>query len=127
MAGGTILVVGVDERSRLPGDVAGRFIGTGMHGGTIYVRGEVDKDHLGQEVEATVVTAQECGELRTLLKLYATYFPPARENSGNMEIGSGTRFDLVELSKAAKEIVESVFTRIRPASSRPYKNLYSSM
>ena len=31
-------------------DLAGNYIGTGMHGGVIYIRGEMDPFQLGKEV-----------------------------------------------------------------------------
>lgn len=46
MAGGIILLLGMfSDKPDAP--VAGRSLGTGMHGGVIYVRGEVPEDQLG--------------------------------------------------------------------------------
>ena len=48
MAGGIIIVLG---RGLEPGERhPSRYIGTGMHGGVIYLRGAVDERFLGKEV-----------------------------------------------------------------------------
>ncbi|MBN2072933.1 MAG: hypothetical protein JW770_03190, partial [Actinobacteria bacterium] len=63
MAGGIIILLGLHNRQpgffpggqiRQNGQVrqaAGSFIGTGMHGGTIYVRGDIEEHKLGKEVK----------------------------------------------------------------------------
>src|SRR3972149_2759181 len=46
MAGGVLILLGLDTTGPLVGD----YLGTGMHGGTIFIRGEVDKKLCGAEV-----------------------------------------------------------------------------
>src|SRR3989338_5047997 len=48
MAGGIIILLGLERRPGQP--IAGDYLGTGMHGGTIFVRGEVDNRRVGKEV-----------------------------------------------------------------------------
>jgi glutamate synthase domain-containing protein 3 len=48
MAGGIIVLLGLEKRAGQP--IAGDYLGTGMHGGTIFVRGEVDSRRVGKEV-----------------------------------------------------------------------------
>jgi len=43
MAGGIIIVLNIDKEGNDLGKIKGRFIGTGIHGGSIYIRGDVDK------------------------------------------------------------------------------------
>ena len=50
MAGGTVIVLGLNNNNSSPNRIVGNFIGAGMHGGTIYIRGEVEKSQLGKEV-----------------------------------------------------------------------------
>ena len=45
MAGGLLVLLGMGDE---PGPVAGSYLGTGMHGGTIYVRGELKEHQLGR-------------------------------------------------------------------------------
>jgi glutamate synthase domain-containing protein 3 len=46
MAGGVLVLLGLNGG----GEHKARFIGTGMHGGVIYLRGSVEKYQLGREV-----------------------------------------------------------------------------
>jgi glutamate synthase domain-containing protein 3 len=48
MSGGTIILLGLEKRPGQP--LAGDYLGTGMHGGAIFVRGEVDSRRVGKEV-----------------------------------------------------------------------------
>ena len=48
MAGGLLVLLGMN--SRIEGPLVGGYLGTGMHGGTIYLRGEVEPWQCGKEV-----------------------------------------------------------------------------
>ena len=48
MAGGLLILLGMN--SRLEGPLVGGYLGTGMHGGAIYLRGEVEPWQCGKEV-----------------------------------------------------------------------------
>jgi glutamate synthase domain-containing protein 3 len=77
-----------------------RFVGTGMHGGVIYVRGEVD--HLGKEVEVSTVNEEDMRLISELTSEFCKYFGCDYES-----------------------IMRDRFTKIAPISRRPYGNLYA--
>lgn len=98
MAGGVILILGLNlhegERHRA------KFVGTGMHGGVIYVSGEIT--NLGKEVEVTNVDRSDVQLIRSLVKEFCGYFS----------------FDF-------DEVMSRKFTKIVPVSTRPYGRLYA--
>ncbi|WP_207263483.1 hypothetical protein [Desulfovibrio sp. Huiquan2017] len=100
MAGGIILLLGMfSDKPDAP--VAGRSLGTGMHGGVIYVRGPVPEDQLGPGLTATPVDADDLNVIEGLVNEYAK-----------------------ELKLDSKAILSENFVKIRPFSHRPYGNLY---
>lgn len=100
MAGGIILLLGMfSDKPDAP--VAGRSLGTGMHGGVIYVRGPVPEDQLGPGLTATPVDADDLKVIEGLVSEYAK-----------------------ELKLDSKAILSENFVKIRPFSHRPYGNLY---
>jgi glutamate synthase domain-containing protein 3 len=98
MAGGVLVVLGLN----LKGEKRHRakFVGTGMHGGTMYIRGEVS--HLGKEVEVVDLEEDDWRLLRGLVEEFCSHF----------------RFD-------ADEILDHKFTKLIPVSYRPYGRLYA--
>ncbi|MDD3312017.1 hypothetical protein [Pseudodesulfovibrio sp.] len=100
MAGGIILLLGMfSDKPDAP--VAGRSLGTGMHGGVIYVRGEVPENQLGPGLHAQPVDSDDLKVIEGLVKDYAR-----------------------ELKLDSKAIMGENFLKIRPFSHRPYGNLY---
>jgi glutamate synthase domain-containing protein 3 len=100
MAGGIILLLGMfSDKPDAP--VAGRSLGTGMHGGVIYVRGEVPEHQLGPGLHAQPVDSEDLKVIGALVEDYAK-----------------------ELKLDSKEIMSENFVKIRPFSHRPYGNLY---
>lgn len=100
MAGGIILLLGMfSDKPDAP--VAGRSLGTGMHGGVIYVRGEVPEHQLGPGLHAQPVDSEDLKVIGALVEDYAK-----------------------ELKLDSKEIMSENFFKIRPFSHRPYGNLY---
>ncbi len=101
MAGGKVVVLALkaaDAEYRC----SANFIGTGMHGGAIYVRGKVKRAQLGQEVDAVPVEDPEAEGLCELVGEYCQHF------GGD-----------------ADEILQVPFTRIYPRYLRPYGRLYA--
>jgi glutamate synthase domain-containing protein 3 len=97
MAGGTILVLGLNLKDNLhPAD----FVGTGMHGGIIYIRGEVLGT--GKEVEILEVDKKDKENIKELVEDYSKYF----------------HCDV-------KDILKSRFKKLIPKNSRPYGKLYA--
>ncbi|MFB0504924.1 MAG: hypothetical protein ACETWE_13985 [Candidatus Bathyarchaeia archaeon] len=98
MAGGVLVILGLNLKN---GEHhSAKFVGTGMHGGTIYVRGQVSR--LGREVENVTVDEYDMQLLRGLVEEFCEYF----------------RFD-------AEEILDHRFNKLVPVSYRPYGRLYA--
>ena len=100
MAGGIMVLLGLDEDDERP--IVGDYLGTGMHGGIIYVRGEVNKKKLGKEVGIVDMTDADMKELEKLLKEYAA-----------------------DLDLDYENIMSKPFNKIIPVSHRPYGRLYA--
>ena len=98
MAGGLLVILGMNSIDRLVGD----FIGTGMHGGTIYVRGNVDERCLGKEVKISEPTREDISMLKRYLGDYCQCF--------NIEV---------------EGILKKQFFKLYPFSNRPYGKIYA--
>ena len=68
MAGGLLVLLGMN--SRLEGPLVGGYLGTGMHGGEIYLRGEVEPWQCGKEVGVFTATEEDMAELEPVLAEY---------------------------------------------------------
>ncbi|MDQ1278754.1 MAG: hypothetical protein QG670_14 [Thermoproteota archaeon] len=97
MAGGTLIVLGLKMGSK-PIHHA-RFLGTGMHGGVIYLRGEAV--HTSKEVQIKPLDESDYKILRRDVEAFCKEFEIQPE-----------------------PIMECEFTKLIPASKRPYGNLY---
>ncbi len=102
MAGGLLVLLGM--LSSADGPVVGGHVGAGMHGGEIFIRGEVDDWCCGSEVSKNLATDAEKAGLRPALADYCRTF--------------GLSLD---------EVLSAPFTRIAPTGSRPYARLYTYM
>lgn len=100
MAGGVMVLLGMDGKEGEP--IAGDYVGTGMHGGVIYVRGDIDEFYLGREVKKSPLDAQDISRLERLVSEYCTHF-----------------------GKDHAEVMSKPFIKLTPRSHRPYGNLYA--
>lgn len=100
MAGGVLIVLG----SRLsPAERhLSHYIGTGMHGGVIYMRGQVEEAFLGKEVGAAPLDHDDTSLLETYIKEYGVHFGVNTEH-----------------------LMEASFTKLIPLTKRPYGRLYA--
>lgn len=100
MSGGVLIVLG----RQLPTEAThpSRYVGTGMHGGVIYLRGQPDRAFLGKEVGLAPLTAEDRWLLQQHILEYARCFQ-------------------VE----AAPLLESPFTKLVPLTKRPYGRLYT--
>jgi len=98
MAGGILVVLGLTLKAGEHHKA--RFVGTGMHAGIIYVRGEIT--HLGKEVKAMGINKTDLKVIQGLVKEFCDHF--------------GNDFD---------EIMSGKFTKIVPYSTRPYGRVYA--
>jgi len=97
MAGGVLVVLGLNMKEKIHD---ARFVGTGMHGGTMYIRGEVR--HFGEEVGVSELEDTDYNILGSLVDEFCGYY-----------------------CLDADKILERKFSKIFPVSSRPYGNLYA--
>lgn len=72
MAGGIVVLLGLDLKEGEPHKA--RFVGTGMHGGVIYLRGWVDDFQLGKEVGVAELEGDDYQVLQTLVGEFAAHF-----------------------------------------------------
>jgi glutamate synthase domain-containing protein 3 len=100
MAGGLLVLLGMN--SRLEGPLVGGYLGTGMHGGTIYVRGEVEPWQCGKEVGVFSADEDDMAELTPVLREYCD-----------------------DLGLDLDEVLSVPFTKLVPVSHRPYGKLYT--
>lgn len=98
MAGGVLILLGLDADNDT---ITGDYLATGMHGGVIYIRGNVEDDTLGKEVKKLDVDEEDKRVLEEYLTEFSEYFG----------------FDV-------DEIMSKPFIKLLPLSSRPYENLY---
>ncbi|MBN1193105.1 MAG: hypothetical protein JXA36_05395 [Coriobacteriia bacterium] len=103
MAGGMLVLLGMNNRDEAQ-PLAGGFLGAGMHGGVIYVRGAVEPWQCGAEVGIAEATEEDLAELRPVIEEYAA-----------------------AVGMDAEEILSGSFTRIVPVSHRPYAKLYAAL
>lgn len=101
MAGGILILLGLNKTPEKL--IAGDYLGTGMHGGVIYVRGEVDKTRIGKEVSVFELDEKDYITLETQLREYCN-----------------------DLGIDYEEVMKEKFVKLVPVSHRPYGNLYAS-
>jgi len=108
MAGGIILVLGLtpEEGALQKAD----HIATGMHGGTIYIRGKVDPHQLGIDVEQLEMEQCDIRTVETLVESYVSFFKE--------DASKGKPLD-------ASDILSGKFIKLRPLSKRPYAKIYA--
>lgn len=100
MAGGILILLGLTLKERERHKA--HFIGTGMHGGVIYIRGSIEDYQLGREVGKAELDDEDNKLLEQLVSKYASYF--------NMK---------------TDEIMNKGFTKLYPRWLRPYGQLYA--
>jgi len=100
MAGGTLVVLGLNQENGRT--LVGNFVATGMHGGQIFVRGQIEPEILGVEAQALEPSATDRQHLQTLIGEFSRHFC----------------FD-------QDSILEQPFTKIVPRGTRPYGNHYA--
>ena len=100
MSGGVLIVLasqlGPDECHPT------RYVGAGMHGGVIYMRGQIDTTYLGKEVGQASLTAEDEWLLQRHVREYAQYF-----------------------QADAERLLQGPFVKLVPLTKRPYGRLYA--
>ena len=100
MAGGVMILLGLGLENGEPHHA--RFIGTGMHGGVIYLRGSVEEYQLGREVGVAEPEEHDQSVIRQHVSQFATHFG----------------YD-------AEKILSHRFVKLFPLWLRPYGRLYA--
>ena len=98
MAGGLLVLLGLGN----DGPIVGDYLGTGMHGGTIFIRGEVEKEFCGAEVG---IMEPDEDDIKVLKEALADY--------------------CADLGLKLEDIMKKGFKKLIPVSARPYGNLYA--
>lgn len=100
MAGGIIILLGLGTDT---GEKAlmGDYFAIGIHGGAIYIRGEIPEHLISKTVIATKATAEDMDAMKPYLENFCTYF-----------------------GSSLAELLEYEYTKVVAASSRPFKDLY---
>lgn len=100
MAGGILIVLGLNFEE---GEThQAKYIGTGMHGGVIYLRGDIADFQLGKEVGVAELDENDHLDLERYVVEFVSHF------------GHGT-----------KEILNHKFIKLFPLYLRPYGRLYA--
>ena len=112
-AGGTIIVLNLKPPVTIDGkivagspverDITGAFVGTGMHGGAIYLRTDV-KPVLPKQIKVTMCKGVDIPEIKSYITKFCNCFPDVNKD----------------------EIFESMFAVLKPDSKNPYKQLYTT-
>lgn len=100
MAGGIVILLGLNRQD--DEEIAGNFCGTGMHGGTIYVRGRIEPRKLGKEVKQVEADSDDINLIGSYVKRFSKYF--------------GADYD---------SVMSGEFTKLYAYNKRPYGNLYA--
>ncbi len=100
MAGGVLILLGLDSAEGSP--IVGDYLGTGMHGGAIYIRGPVEQKYCGAEVGVMETDEEDAKVLKKHLKEYCE-----------------------DLGLDLETVMSRPFKKLIPVSSRPYGNLYA--
>ncbi|MDD3520036.1 MAG: hypothetical protein PHU65_02205 [Actinomycetota bacterium] len=109
MAGGIVIVLGLNTndfcRSNSfifkKNEAVGNFVGTGMHGGVIYIYGDIFENKLGKEIIKSELEGSDKAVLEKYISNYFNYF--------------SLHYNL-DYNK---------FIKLEPYSKRPYGNLYA--
>jgi glutamate synthase domain-containing protein 3 len=100
MAGGILIVLGLNLAK---GEThQANYIGTGMHGGVIYLRGNINEYQLGKEVGVAELDDHDYAQLKTYVNEFSRHFD----------------YD-------AKEILKHKYIKLFPLYLRPYGRLYA--
>jgi glutamate synthase domain-containing protein 3 len=100
MAGGVLILLGLNLKKGE--NHKANFIGTGMHGGVIYLRGSVEEYQLGKEVGVAKLEEADRKVLKELVGEFAAHF-----------------------GCDAQEILKYKFIKLFPRWLRPYGRLYA--
>jgi glutamate synthase domain-containing protein 3 len=105
MAGGILIVLNIDNEGNDLGEIKGKMIGTGIHGGSVYIRGKVDKSQLGVAADIKEFTEEDRKKIMPYIEEFCNEF----------------NYD----ESIKNKLINSEYTKIAPISKRPFKKLYT--
>jgi glutamate synthase domain-containing protein 3 len=100
IAGGIVIILDLHDQTH-----KANFIGSGMHGGVIYLRGNVEQSQVGGQVNISPIDESDRAVLDKFVSRFVQRFP--------------------KIGKSKNAILNSQFVRLTPKSKRPYSNLYA--
>lgn len=100
MAGGILIILGLEKDE--DGKVVGNFIKTGMHGGEIFIRGEIEEQQVDDKTAGLLASEEDLLKIETYIKEFCELFG----------------YDYVE-------IMDEKFYKFSPLTHRPYGRLYA--
>ncbi|MEN6302105.1 MAG: hypothetical protein ABFD96_05230 [Armatimonadia bacterium] len=100
LAGGKLVVLGLDLPAGEP--IVGRYCATGMHGGTLYVRGEVPETNVRPGIAVQEVGEEDKALLKDALTPYCAQF-----------------------KLSVEELLSAPFQKLTATTSRPFGQLYA--
>jgi glutamate synthase domain-containing protein 3 len=99
MAGGTLILLGLTKSDNRA--LTGHYLATGMHGGAIFIRGEIDENMLWNEAKIVEPLEEDYKNIKENVKEFCNLF----KNNYN-------------------DIMDEEFVKVVPKSTRPYGHLY---
>lgn len=99
MAGGRVIILGIDREKE---EIVGDWLATGIHGGALFIRGEVPKFKLGVAAKIAEITEKDRIFLEDAIKEFSEIFG----------------YD-------HKELLKGKFTKIAPSTHRPFGKMYT--
>jgi glutamate synthase domain-containing protein 3 len=103
MAGGILVLLGRNGQFA-DQPLVGPFCGSGMHGGVIYLRGEVEAHEVGKECGIFATDDEDMKVLRPIVEEWCAAF-----------------------GDDADDVLSQPFTKLVPVSHRPYVKLYAPL
>ncbi|WP_231555951.1 hypothetical protein [Thermotoga neapolitana] len=95
-----LIVLGLEKDE--DGNIAGNYVGTGMHGGEIFLRGNIEEHKLGKEVKIFQPSEEDMNRIRPYIEEFCRLF----------------EYD-------PEEILSEEFILLKPYTHRPYGRLYA--
>ncbi|MCI1209852.1 MAG: glutamate synthase [Treponema sp.] len=83
--------------------ITGAFVGTGMHGGAIYLRTD-EKPDLPKQIKVSMKKGKDIPEIKSYINKFCNSFPDVDKD----------------------KIFDSLFAELKPDSKNPYKQLYTT-
>ncbi|MBS7626489.1 hypothetical protein KEJ51_05570 [Candidatus Bathyarchaeota archaeon] len=99
MAGGLIIVLGLNDRNS---EITADYVGTGMHGGAMYIRGRLEEHQLGKEVKMVELQGMDLKILEGYLEEYCR-----------------------DLNLHLDDVINGEFVKLIPYTHRPYGKIYA--